>query len=154
MALPAAVAVVAAAAVTPAQAQGWREVQAWGVAVASEPAVLAGGLGIAWRDRGRTRIGVALAGGATDEGAPAGRAEVTWHFLLDPARRSGVALYGGGGLALAIVEGDVLRPRVQLAMGLDWAPAGSSGAFLEAGVGGGGRLAAGVRFRKRSAPNR
>ncbi len=138
----------------PARAQGWREVQVWGVAVASAPAVYAGGLGLSWRDRGRTRVGLALAGGATEGGSAAARAELAWHFLLDPARRRGAGLYAGGGLALTAVERDVVRPRIQVTLGVDIAPGGSGGLFVEAGVGGGARLAAGLRFRKRSAPDR
>jgi hypothetical protein len=130
-----------------AAAQGWRETQVWGVAVASQPAVFAGGLGFAVRDRGRTRIGGALAAGATEDGLAAGRAEVTWHFLLDPARRKGLGVYAGGGLALSLIEQGHVRPWVQAALGVETAPATRRSFFLEAGFGGGARLAMGLRFR-------
>ena len=130
-----------------AAAQGWRETQLWGVALASEPAVFAGGLGLAWRDRGRSRVGVAIAGGATDDGAAAGRVEVAWHFLLDPGRRKGFAIYGGGGLAVSVIEQQQLRPWVLVVVGGETSPAARHGLFVELGLGGGARLAAGVRWR-------
>lgn len=134
-----------------ATAQGWRETQVWGVALASDPAVFAGGLGYAVRDRGRTRIGAALAGGATDDGRAAGRLEVAWHFLLDPARRSGLAIYGGAGVAVSAVEQGRVRPWVLLVLGAETSPAARRGVFVEAGLGGGARMAAGLRFRSAKA---
>lgn len=139
---------------SPLIAQGWRESQLWAVAATSDPLVVAGGVGVAFRDARRTRIAFALATGAAETGEAAGRAEITWHFLLDPSRTGGVALYGGGGLALTARERDRLRPWLQLLVGLEWSPAGARGLFLEAGAGGGARLAAGVRMRKRNAPAR
>jgi len=130
-----------------AAAQGWREVQVWGVAVGSDPAVAAGGLGFALRDGGRTRIGAALAGGTSDGGRAAGRIEVAWHFLLDPSRRSGLAVYGGGGLAVSLIERDQLRPWVLMVLGVETSPASKHGFFVEAGLGGGVRAALGLRFR-------
>ena len=130
-----------------AAAQGWREAQVWGVALASRPALAAGGLGFAWRDRGRTRIGAAIAAGASDDGSAAGRVEVTWHFLLDPGRRKGLAVYGGGGAAVSATQHRHLRPWVLLVVGAETSPVAKHGLFVEAGLGGGARLAAGVRFR-------
>jgi len=132
-----------------AAAQGWRETQVWAVAVASQPAVFAGGLGYAVRDRGRSRIGGAIAAGATDNGLTAGRAEVMWHFLLDPGRGKGLSVYGGGGLAASLIEQGHVRPWVQLALGIETGPAAKTGLFIEAGFGGGARAAAGLRFRAR-----
>jgi hypothetical protein len=137
-----------------AAAQGWRETQLFSALVASKPATLLGGVGLAWRDQGRTRIGGALAAGTTAQGGWAGRAEVAWHFLLDPGRRQGGGLYGGGGAALTVRSGGRVRPWVQLVLGFESAPAGPNGVFVEAGVGGGVRIAAGVRLRKQNAPGR
>ncbi len=130
-----------------AAAQGWRETQVWGVALASKPAVFGGGLGFAVRDRGRTRIGGALAAGGTDDGRAAGRIEVAWHFLLDPARRKGLALYGGGGVAISLIEHGHVQPWVLVVLGAETSPAAKRSVFVETGLGGGARLAAGVRFR-------
>lgn len=137
-----------------ARAQGWRETQLWTVVVASRPAVALAGVALAWREEGRTRIGGAVAAGAAADGGWAARAEATWHFLLDPGRLTGGGLYGGGGAALSVHSHARVRPWVQLVLGFESAPAGASGVFVEAGVGGGARVAAGVRLRKRSAPGR
>jgi hypothetical protein len=142
------------AAARPVAAQGWHETQVWGVALASRPAVYALGLGAAWRDAGRTRIGIALAGGATEHGTAAARAEATWHFLLDPGRARGLAVYGGGGLALTAVQDSTVRPFVEAVLGVETGPASRAGFFLEAGFGGGARLAMGFRWRKQNAPGR
>jgi len=139
---------------SPLRAQGWREAQVWGVAVASDPAAYAGGIGLSLRDARRTRVAVALATGVSNDGDAGGRFEAAWSFLLDPARVRGAALYGGGGLALSIREHDRLRPWLLLHVGMEWNPAGARGLFVEAGAGGGARFAAGIRMRKRNAPAR
>jgi hypothetical protein len=136
------------------EAQGWRELQAGVVVLGSEPAVVGAGAGLAWRDRGRTRVGVFVAAGAADRGGWTGRGEVAWHFLLDPGRRTGAGVYGGGGLAVTAVEGDEVRPFVQVVLGVESEPASPQGGFVELGIGGGVRVAAGVRWRKRNAPGR
>ena len=133
---------------------GWHETQLWGVAVDSRPAVAAGGLGFFWRDAGRTRIGGVAAFGSDENSNAAVRAEATWHFLLDPGRRSGFGLYGGGGLAVSVVRGDRVRPWVEAMLGAEAGPAAPAGMFVEAGFGGGARLAVGIRLRKQNAPGR
>ena len=138
----------------PLTAQGWREAQLITQAVFSDPAMFTGGIGLAWRDAGRTRLSLSLASGATGDGPAAGRGELAVHFLLDPARRRGASLYGGGGLAVTAAESDRPRAWLLLALGVEWNPAGNGGAFIEAGAGGGVRLAAGIRIRKRNAPSR
>ena len=141
-----------AAAPATARAQGWHETQLWGVALASRPAVFAAGLGMSWRDAGRTRIAGAVAAGASDDGRAALRAEATWHFLLDPARVRGLGLYGGGGVALTAIQGATARAFVQAAVGVETGPGAHVGWFLEAGFGGGARIATGIRWRKHNAP--
>lgn len=138
----------------PVAAQGWTETQVMGVAVASEPVFAGGGAGVAWRDAGRTRLGAALAAGVLDNGEAAGRVELVWHFLLDPARARGGAVYGGGGLAVATGPAGDPAARIQLVLGVEAAPGSRHGAFVEAGVGGGVRLAAGLRWRARGAARR
>lgn len=143
--------VLAAAVPRDAAAQGWHEFQVWGVALASDPAVYGGGLGFSWRDAQRSRITLALAGGTTDDSRGAGRAELTWHFLLDPARRSGFSVYGGGGLALGLIENESITPWLQAVIGLETSPASKTSFFIEGGFGGGVRGALGLRFRSRKA---
>ncbi len=135
-----------------AQAGGWRETQLLAAGVASRPAFGGAGLGLARRDAGRTRLGAAALVGALEGGEVAGRVELAWHFLLDPARRRGLGVYGGGGLAVATQPGGRLVARLQLALGAESSPALRRGWFVEAGVGGGARLAAGLRWRSRRGP--
>lgn len=138
----------------PAQAPpGWREAQLWGVAAFSRPAIYAGGFGLAWRDGLRTRVGIALAGGADQSGAAAGRGELVYHFLLDPTRAVGNGVYLGGGLAVDATRGSHPRPFVEFVVGAENQPAGRRGTFVEAGFGGGARVALGIRWRKRNAPS-
>lgn len=138
-----------------AAAQGWRETQVYAVAAASRPAAGLVGLGLARRDAGRTRIGIALAAGIAEGSRAAGRGEIMWHFLLDPVKRSGLAIYGGAGLAVSLIEGGNARPYAQAVLGAETTPAGRTGWFFEAGFGGGVRGAFGMRIRsRRPAPGR
>jgi hypothetical protein len=143
-------AVLAAAA--PCRAQV-REVQVWGLAVASRPALYAAGVGLAWRDEQRSRIAPAVAFGPLGNGRFGARADLAIHFLLDPAKRAGAAIYGGGGLTAAVAGGRV-TPYALLVLGAENAPGGAGGSFVELGVGGGVRLAIGYRWRKSNAPGR
>jgi hypothetical protein len=138
---------------SPGLAQRVQETQMWGMAAASRPAFFGAGFGLAWRDDQRTRIASALSVGALGDGRFGARADLAIHFLLDPQKRSGTAIYGGGGLSLA-VEGSRATPYVLLVIGAESAPGGRGGSFLEVGVGGGARLAVGYRWRKQNAPGR
>ena len=130
----------------PVGAQQVTEFGVMGIATASDPTlVVAGGYG-AIRTSPRTRISAGLGAGASD-GRAAWRGELLAHFLLNPTRRSGVGVYGAGGLAA--VGGPVDQGYLVLTLGLEARPGGRSGWFVEAGVGGGARLAAGVRWRRR-----
>jgi hypothetical protein len=140
------------AAASPCRAQ-LREVQVWSLAVASQPALYAAGLGLAWRDNQRSRVAPALALGALGNGRFGARADLAVHFLLDPYKREGMALYGGGGITAALAGGRV-TPYALLVLGAERAPGGKGGAFIEIGVGGGVRLAVGYRWRKSNAPGR
>ena len=140
------------AAAAPCRAQV-REVQVWGLAVASQPAMYAAGLGLAWRDNQRTRIAPAVALGVLGSRGFGARADLAFHFLLDPYKRAGVAIYGGGGLTAALAGGRV-TPYALLVLGAETAPGGTGGSFIEVGVGGGVRLAIGYRWRKSNAPGR
>ena len=135
-----------------ARAQGWRETQVFAVAVASRPAAGLEGLGFARRDAGRTRIGLALAAGVAEGRRTAGRGELMWHFLLDPAKRAGLAVYGGGGIAVSVVEGSTVRPYAQAVLGAESTPSARHSWFIEAGFGGGARIAIGWRGRSRVVP--
>ena len=132
---------------TPAvvRAQTVPELGVIGAATASDPALAAAGVYGALRTSLRTRVSIAGMLGASD-GEAAWRAELLMHFLLSPTRERGVGAYGAGGIGL--VGGPVDRSYVVLTLGLEARPASPSGWFLEAGVGGGARVAAGYRWRR------
>jgi hypothetical protein len=148
-----ALASVLLAAAGSATAQTLREAQLWGLAAASKPAFYGAGFGVAWRDEQRIRIAPALALGSFGDGRFGARADVAIHFLLDPVKRQGSAVYGGGGLSAA-VRGGRLTPYALLVLGVETAPGGGGGSFAEIGVGGGVRVAIGYRWRKHNAPGR
>ena len=129
---------------TPAGAQQVTEFGVMGIATASDPALVVASAYGAIRTSRRTRISAGLGLGASD-GRAAGRGELLAHFLLNPTRRSGVGIYGAGGVAA--VGGPVDQGYLVLALGVEARPGGRSGWFVEAGVGGGVRLAAGMRWR-------
>ena len=147
MVLPALVAAVSS------RAQGVRETQVWAVAVASRPAFYGGGFGLGWRDAQRDRFAPAVALGAFGDGRFGARVDLSYQFLLDPVKQSGSAIYGGGGLSVAM-ERSRVAPYLLLVVGVENAPGGGGGSFLEVGVGGGVRLSVGYRWRKHDAPGR
>lgn len=134
-------------------AQGWREVQIGGVGAFAKPEFAGVGAGTSWRDRRRSRLGFTAFVGSAD-GEVAGRGELAFHFLLDPAQREGGAVYGGSGIAVAVARDGGLRPFVLVVVGAENAPGGRRGSFVEFGFGGGVRLAVGMRWRKQNAPSR
>jgi hypothetical protein len=133
----------------PLAAQQVREVGLQATTTASDPALLIGGVYAALRTSLRTRVSVA-AGAGSSGGDAAWRGELLAHFLLNPDRQRGAALYGAGGLA--VVGGPVDEGYLVLTLGLEASPGGRTGWFVEGGVGGGARLAAGYRWRKRWGP--
>jgi len=72
--------------------------------------------------------------------------ELLVHFLLNPTRRTGAGVYGAGGVA--VVGGPVDQGYVVVTLGVESRPGAPSGWFVEAGVGGGARLAMGYRWRR------
>jgi hypothetical protein len=129
----------------PAAAQRVVELGIQGLAMAANPAVVAAGAYGAIRTSLRTRISTALAAGVSD-GRAAWRGEVLAHFLLNPTRRRGTGVYGAGGIAVA--GGPVDQGYVVLTLGIEARPGAPAGWFVEAGVGGGARLALGYRWRR------
>ena len=127
-----------------AGAQQARELGVGVIATASDPALGVGAFYGALRTSRRMRISAAAGAGVSDERA-AWRGELLAHFLLSPDQRQGAGLYGAGGIA--VVGGPVDEGYLVLTLGLEGRPAAPSGWFVEAGVGGGARLAAGYRWR-------
>ena len=145
--------VPALAAAGPVRAQRLAEAQVWGTAIASRPGFYGAGIGLGWRDDQRNRFAPALAVGGDGRGHYGWRADFSYQFLLDPGKQVGSAVYGGGGLSVAVRQGRVV-PYALLVLGLESAPGGRGGSFLEIGVGGGARVAVGYRWRMHNAPVR
>ncbi len=129
-----------------AQAQRVVEWQVQGTAVATGEQFFGGGAAVALR-AGRVRVGVAALGGAW-EGAAALRGEAALSYHLNPAKRRGLTPYLGGGAAVTWT-GFGSTEYLLVLVGVEWGPGGPAGWFVEAGAGGGLRLAAGVRWRHR-----
>lgn len=123
-----------------------REAGLEAVVTAAEPAVYTAGLTASLRPSLRTRIGLYAGGGVTSDGNGVGRAELLGQFLLNP-RSAQVGVYAGGGLAGVFASG-ADNGYLVLMVGLEARPGGAGGWFVEAGVGGGARFAAGYRWRR------
>lgn len=122
-----------------------RELGVQGTVLATDPAMLLGGVYGGFRTSRRTRLALTASAGAAG-GDFAWRGELLAHFLLNPlsTRRPGV--YGGGGVAVA-GSGGASEGYVVVLLGVEGRPGGRGGWFLEAGLGGGFRAAAGWRWR-------
>lgn len=110
-----------------------------------------GGLGLTLGAGSRGRLG-ALAMLGERDGALAARFEATLTLHLEPFARRGVGIYGGGGAAF-VTGGGPDAEYLVLFLGVETAPARRAGVFVEGGVGGGVRLAAGYRLRLHAAAN-
>jgi len=104
-----------------------------------------GGAGASIALGARLRLG-ALATLGHSAGGLATRNELMVTFHLTPYRRRGPAAYAGAGAALLADAGGTAEYMV-LVLGLEAHPGRAAGWFLEGGVGGGVRLAAGYRWR-------
>ncbi|HYC33673.1 MAG TPA: hypothetical protein VEB59_15395 [Gemmatimonadales bacterium] len=132
------------AAPVPTAAQQVRELGVQAIGTASDPGFLGAGVYGAWRPSRRSRISLGAAIGGAG-GQTAWRGELLAHFLLTPRARTGVGVYGGGGVAA--VSGPIDQGFVVLTLGVESRPGAATGWFAEAGVGGGVRGAVGIRRR-------
>lgn len=132
----------------PLAAQGGavREAGLAAVVTTADPAVYTAGLTASVRPSLRTRVGLYAGGGVTGDGNGVGRAELVGQFLLNP-RTTQLGVYAGGGLAGVFASG-ADNGYLVLMVGVESRPGGRGGWFVEAGVGGGARFAAGYRWRK------
>ena len=133
------------AAAEPVAAQQIREIGIQAIGTFPDPALAVFGVFGALRTSGRTRLSVSLGGGLSD-GELVGRGEALVHFLLSPEERRKAGFYVAGGIAA--VEGPVSRGYLVLTLGLEDRPRAGSGWALEAGLGGGVRVALGYRWRR------
>lgn len=128
------------------QAGAVRELGLEAVVTAAEPAVYTAGVTASVRPSTRTRVGLYAGGGVTGEGNGVGRTELLGQFLLTP-RSLDLGVYAGGGLA-GVFSSGADNGYLVLMVGVESRPGGRGGWFVEAGVGGGARIAAGYRWRK------
>jgi hypothetical protein len=130
---------------TPGAAQQIREIGIQAIGTFSDPPLAVAGAYGALRSGGRTRLSASLGAGISD-GDLAWRGELLAHFLLSPEERRKAGFYFAGGIAG--VEGPVSRGYLVLALGVEGRPRRHSGWAVEAGLGGGFRLALGYRWRR------
>lgn len=113
--------------------------------VGADEFVGAGG-GLNLRMAGRTRLGLAASLGEL-EGNTSVRTEALVSYSLSFPQRRGLSPYLGGGIALSFTS-SLSRQYLVVLVGVDWNRGTKVGWFLEGGVGGGLRFAAGARFRR------
>ena len=113
--------------------------------VGADEFVGAGG-GLNLRTAGRTRLGFTASLGVL-EGKASFRTEALVTYGVSPSQRRGPSPYLGGGVALSFTN-SLSRQYLVVLVGVDWNSGTRVGWFLEGGVGGGLRFAAGARFRR------
>lgn len=139
----------AAPATAPAQRLTATELGVGAAAVAARRTFVGGELGLGLRPGGQSRVALAVAAGSEAERA-ALRAHVMLQFLVTPAARRGVGPYAGLGAALSARRGSPSQGFVALLVGIEAAPGRRTGWrnwYVECGLGGGVRAAAGWRLR-------
>ena len=138
--------------VLPTAAASQRRLTAWeagvgGVAALAAADFFGAALGVAHRPGGQVRLAATLAPGVLDDRA-AVRAEATGQFVVTPWARGGVGPYVGLGVAWLGAEGVPGAAYLTAFLGVEATPGRRFGWYAEAGVGGGARLALGVRWRR------
>jgi hypothetical protein len=115
------------------------------MAVASDPWFGGAGLALTHPGSGFLRLrSVGVVGRAGSE--LLSRGELVVELMLDPRSR-GWTPVAGGGVAALLGSGGNLQGRLVILVGVEQRPAAPRGWRLEAGLGGGVRLAAGYRFQ-------
>ena len=105
-----------------------------------------GELGFAVRPGAQSRIVLRSAAGA-EAGAPAIRAEGAAQFVLWPQVTSGITPLASLGLAFRGAEHTHGAGYIIASLGVEQAPGRSRGWYVDAGVGGGFRVLAGMHWR-------
>jgi hypothetical protein len=126
--------------------------QVHGVATVFADRFTGAGVGLGVRPPGQSRVSIAASIGDA-HGSPAGRVEGLLSFHLNPGKETGFSPYTGAGLAANITR-QATRGYVEVLLGVEERPGRRSGLFVEVGVGGGMRLAAGYRIRAGKGINR
>lgn len=128
----------------PLAAQQGKELGLQAIGTASDPALGIAAVYGAIRTSLRTRVS-ASAGMGVSRSQAAWRGELLLHLLMSPTARRGVGVYAASGVAA--VGGPVERGYIVLTLGAEQHSGQRTGWFVEAGIGGGARVAAGYRWR-------
>ena len=127
-----------------AEAQRVTELGPQAVVLEARRTFAGAGVVVARRVSERLRLSAGAFGGA-GSGEAAARGELLGNLLLFPRRAGGLSPYLLGGVGAE--AGPQERGYLILGLGLEAAPGRSQGWVLEAGVGGGLRVAVGYRWR-------
>lgn len=130
--------------VSPIRAQVRHELGVQVTGASGRPAILVAGPSWGWRPGLHDRL-VLHAGLGVSQHQLAVRGEAVWQFRVEPSARR-VNLYLGGGLAGQSAR--TTRGWIVLLAGIESGALSRRGWFAELGVGGGVRLAMGVRWRR------
>lgn len=130
--------------VSPIRAQVRHELGVQVTGAGGRPAILVAGPSWGWRPGLHDRL-VLHAGLGAGEHQVALRGEAVWQFRVEPSARR-VSLYLGGGLAAQSAR--TTRGWIVLLAGIESGALHRRGWFAEMGVGGGVRLAMGLRWRR------
>ena len=123
------------------------EVSAGAVAAVSAHDFWGAAAGVGRRLDNQTRVAGLAAAGIMDNKA-AMRVEATAQLIVNPSGRGGACLYAGAGVAWQGAPGMAGGGYVTALLGLESAPGSHRAWFAEAGLGGGVRLALGLRWRR------
>ena len=105
------------------------------------------GAGLGRRLDNQTRVAGSAAAGVLD-GNAAVRVETTAQLIINPSGRGGLGLYAGAGVAWQGAMGVPGGGYITALIGLEAAPGARRGWYAELGLGGGARLACGLRWRR------
>lgn len=142
-------ALVAASALAPARAQQLTatEVSVGAVAAVSRRDFWGAAASLGRRVDNQTRVTGAAAVGVLGPRA-AMRLEAVAQLIINPSGRGGAGLYAGAGLAWQGARGMRGGGYVTALVGLESAPGARRGWYAEFGLGGGVRVALGLRWRR------
>jgi hypothetical protein len=124
------------------EAQRGHDLQVQALSLVGATTFLGVGGGVGLRAGLGTRLALTAAGGWLESAGAAGRIEALATYHLGSLLRPRPSFYGGAGVGATATDAD-LAGHLVVVLGLEARPGG--GFFVEAGVGGGVRVAAGYR---------
>jgi hypothetical protein len=143
------------AALVPGRSEAQRgfDIQGNGIALVGAAAFVGAGAGAGLRAGLGSRVSLAAAGGRLEGGAAAARIEGLFTYHLFTPGRPRPAPYVGTGLGLTATT-DATNWNLVVVLGVEAGAQRRGGWFLELGVGGGVRIAAGYRVTRWRRPGR